>query len=98
VSGENIYTKNELIGKQVVTNDAKLMGVVKDIAFDSTGKPGFVVALKGGEESFILTAQIIALGDVLLVKSRYQCPKCGHFNKETASFCVKCGSNLLESR
>jgi hypothetical protein len=70
------------------------MGVVRDVAFDESGRPGFAVELKGGGESLILTTQIIALGDVLLIKSKYQCSKCDHINKETARFCVKCGASL----
>ena len=89
-----VYRRDELLGKQVITNDAKILGVVKDVAFDSSGSPGFAVESKGGGESFILAAQIIALGDVLLVRSKYQCPKCGHVNKESSRFCVKCGSSL----
>jgi len=71
-----------------------MLALVKEVAFDGSGNPGFAVELKGGGESFILAAQIIALGDVLLVRSKYQCPKCGHLNKESSRFCVKCGSGL----
>jgi hypothetical protein len=67
---------------------------VKDIAYDSGGRAGFVVQAKGAAEAFVLTTQILALGDVILVKSKYQCPKCANINKETAKFCVKCGTPL----
>ena len=89
-----IFKRGELVGKQVIANDAKVIGIVKDVAFDSGGRPGFVVEQKAGGEAFIFTSQIIALGDVLLVRSKHQCPKCGNVNKETAKFCIKCGAGL----
>lgn len=94
MSQDRIYKRDELLGKKVISNDAKIIGEVKDIAYDGSGRTGFIVQSKGGEEAFVLTTQILAFGDVILVKSKYQCPKCGHINKETAKFCVKCGSTL----
>lgn len=94
MSETRIYKRDELLGKQVISNDAKIVGAVKDIAYDSGGRTGFVVQSKGAEETFILTTQILAFGDVILIKSRYQCPKCGYVNKELAKFCVKCGTSL----
>lgn len=82
------------MGKQVIGNDAKIMGTVKDFAYDGTGRAGFVVQAKGSDEAFVLTTQIVAFGDVILVKSKYQCPRCGHINRESAKFCIKCGTPL----
>lgn len=94
MSEKRIYKRDELVGKQVIGTDAKIMGSVKDFAYDSDGNVGFMVQPKTGEEAFVLTSQIVAFGDVILVKSRSQCPKCSHVNKDGAKFCAKCGSGL----
>jgi len=94
MSATRIYKRDELLGKQVIGNDAKIVGAVKDVAYDGAGRSGFIVQAKGAEENFILTTQIIAFGDVILIKSKFQCAKCGNINKEAAKFCVKCGSAL----
>jgi sporulation protein YlmC with PRC-barrel domain len=93
-SDSRVYKRDDLLGKQVIGEDAKSIGTVKDIAYDGEGRAGFVVQPKAGEEAFVLSTQVIALGDVILVKSRSRCSKCGHINKETAKFCVKCGTTL----
>jgi sporulation protein YlmC with PRC-barrel domain len=94
MSETRIYKRDELLGKQVISNDAKIVGAVKDVAYDSGGRSGFVVQTKEAEETFVLTTQIMAFGDVILIKSKQQCPKCGYINKESARFCVKCGTGL----
>lgn len=91
---KRIYKRDELLGKQVIGNDARIVGAVTDIAYDNGGRSGLVVKGTGTEETFILTTQIMAFGDVILIKSKSQCAKCGNINKESAKFCVKCGSSI----
>jgi len=68
------YRREELIGKQVIGGDARVVGTVDDIAYDTEGRVAIVVGGKGPSgkkegEKFISVNQIASLGDVVLLKS-----------------------------
>lgn len=105
------FKRDEIVGKDVISDNAVRLGKVKDIGYDQEGKIVLIYDKlgEGGEEA-IPSSQILALGDVVLVKSTVQektlaspqtamppakiCSKCGRTNPPEYLYCGGCGSRL----
>ena len=61
--------REEIIGRPIITCDARIVGKVSDIAVSVDGKVGISVKSESGEESLIAFDEVSALGDVVLLKS-----------------------------
>lgn len=104
------FRRDEIVGKEIVSDAALRLGKVKDIGYDPEGKIVLIYDKSDGGEEAIQSSQIIALGDVVLVKSATlektpaqqsstepslkYCPKCGKANAPEMQFCTKCGARL----
>jgi sporulation protein YlmC with PRC-barrel domain len=63
------FRRDEIVGKDIISDEAIRLGKVKDIGYDPEGKIVLIYdRLDGGEEA-IQSSQIIAFGDVVLVRS-----------------------------
>ena len=94
--------REELIGKEIINDEAKKVGVAKDLAWTSEGRLGLVVELNDEQEAFLPFEEIVTVGDVVFVKPKstlqtaptVTCPVCKHRNLLEAKFCAKCGKSL----
>lgn len=68
-NGKAIYRREELVGKQVVSQEAKIIGMVKDIALSTDGKVVLQVETKGSSDTMLAANMISVVGDVILLKS-----------------------------
>ncbi|MEM2227925.1 MAG: PRC-barrel domain-containing protein [Candidatus Bathyarchaeia archaeon] len=102
------YTKEDVVGKEVIETEAKKVGVVKDLAFSTEGKIALIldkIDEKGEfQEALLPFDKILKIGDVILIKSVSDleafltpgkvCPNCKTRNQVNAKYCVKCGVTL----
>jgi sporulation protein YlmC with PRC-barrel domain len=96
------HRREEVIGKEVIDNDAKKIGLTKDIAWSNDGKLALIVETTNEDESFLSFNEIEQIGDVVFVKAKsslesvpsIECPVCKHKNPLEAKFCAKCGRTL----
>jgi sporulation protein YlmC with PRC-barrel domain len=96
--------REELIGKEIINDDAKKVGIAKDLAWTSEGGLALIVEMEDEEEAFLPFEEIERVGDVVFVKSKstlqtaptVTCPVCKHRNLPEAKFCAKCGKALGE--
>ena len=94
--------REELIGKEIINDEAKKVGIAKDLAWTSEGKLALVVELSDEQEAFLPFEEIVTVGDVVFVKPKstlqtaptVTCPVCKHRNLLEAKFCAKCGKSL----
>jgi sporulation protein YlmC with PRC-barrel domain len=94
--------REELVGKEIISGEAKKLGTAKDLAWDSDGRLALIVELNDEEEAFLPFEEIERVGDVVFVKSKsllqtvptITCPVCKHRNLLEAKFCAKCGKAL----
>jgi len=106
------FRRDEIVGKDIISDEAIRLGKVKGIGYDPEGKIVLIYdKLDGGEEA-IQSSQIIAFGDVVLVRSASEtkpptqpqrseaslkyCSKCGKANPPEMLFCTACGTRLGE--
>jgi len=110
VLSKKYFRRDEIVGKEIISDAALRLGKVKDIGYDPEGKIVLIYDTQDGEEDAIHSSQIMALGDVVLVKSvpetksptqpqknetsLKQCPKCGKANPPEMLFCTSCGTKL----
>ncbi|MEM3921399.1 MAG: PRC-barrel domain-containing protein [Nitrososphaerota archaeon] len=106
--GKRFFKRDEIVGKDVISDNAVRLGKIKDIGYDQEGKIVLIYEKVGeGGEDAIPSSQILAFGDVVLVKSDVQekihqkamsstkiCPKCGRTNPPDYLYCAGCGSRL----
>lgn len=102
------FKRNEIIGKDIISDTAMRLGKIKDIGYDSEGKIVLIYDKSEGGEEAIASSQILAFGDVILVKSKSVektpeqtttstvkiCPKCGKKNPADLLYCTGCGTRL----
>ncbi len=98
------FRRDEIVGKDIISDAAVRLGIVKDIGYDPQGRIVLIYDRPGeGGEEAIPSSQIIALGDVVLVKSAGLektpppvkiCPNCGKENAPDLLYCTSCGSRL----
>jgi sporulation protein YlmC with PRC-barrel domain len=94
--------REELIGKEIINEEAKKVGTAKDLAWTSDGKLALIVELSDEQEAFLPFEEIVTVGDVVFVKPKstlqtaptVTCPVCKHRNLLEAKFCAKCGKSL----
>ena len=94
--------REDAIGKEVIDNDARKIGLAKDLAWSNDGKLAIVIELANEEEAFLPFDEIERIGDVIFVKAKsalenaptIACPVCKHRNPLEAKFCAKCGRTL----
>jgi sporulation protein YlmC with PRC-barrel domain len=107
---KKIFRRDEIVGKEIISDAAVRLGKVKDIGYDQDGKIVLIYDKQEGEEDAIQSSQIIALGDIVLVKSAQvakppaqpqksetalkYCPKCGKASPPEMQFCTACGTRL----
>jgi sporulation protein YlmC with PRC-barrel domain len=97
--------REELVGKEIISGEAKKLGTAKDLAWNSDGGLALIIELIDEDEAFLPFGEIEKIGDVVFVKSKsplqaaptITCPVCKHKNLVEAKFCAKCGK-ALESR
>lgn len=105
------FRRDEIVGKDIISEEAIRLGKVKDIGYDRDGKIVLIYDKlgEGGEEA-IPSSRILAIGDVILVKSMDQervyatsqmsmfsvkiCSRCGRTNPPDYLYCSGCGSKL----
>lgn len=61
--------REEVIGKPIITCDARIIGKVSDFVVSVDGKVGISVKSESGEETVVAFDEVSALGDVILLKS-----------------------------
>lgn len=96
--------REEVIGKDVIDNNANKMGNAKDLAWSEDGVFALIVEGIDEEESFLPFDNVEKVGDVIFVKAKASlvsipaktCPMCKHKNPLEAMFCAKCGRTLEE--
>ncbi|MBS7655300.1 PRC-barrel domain-containing protein [Candidatus Bathyarchaeota archaeon] len=102
------YSREDVVGKEVIEAEAKKLGVVKDLAFSTEGKAALIldrVDEKGElQEAILPFDKILKIGDVILIKSASDlesslapgkiCPNCKSKNPLNAKYCFKCGVTL----
>jgi|APFre7841882654_1041346.scaffolds.fasta_scaffold64413_2 sporulation protein YlmC with PRC-barrel domain len=96
--------REEVIGKDVISGDAKKIGVTKDLAWSEDGIFALIVEGADEEESCLPFDSVEKIGDVIFVKAKASllsipmrtCPMCKHKNPIEAMFCAKCGRTLEE--
>ncbi len=94
--------REDAIGKEVIDNDARKIGLAKDLAWSNDGKLAIVIELANEDEAFLPFDEIERIGDVIFVKAKsalenaptIACPVCKHRNPLEAKFCAKCGRTL----
>lgn len=94
--------REELIGKEIINDEAKKVGIAKDLAWTGEGRLALVVELSDEQEAFLPFEEIVTVGDVVFVKPKstlqtaptVTCPVCKHRNLLEAKFCAKCGKSL----
>lgn len=104
---KNYFRRDEIIGKDIISDIAARLGKVKDIGYNPEGKIVLIYDKSGEEvEEATPSSQIIALGDVVPVKSAQPqpaptstppgriCLKCGKTNPPDFLYCTGCGSRL----
>lgn len=106
---KKFFKRDEIVGKDIISDEAIRLGKVKDIGYDPEGKIVLIYDRAGdGGEDAIQSSQILAFGDVILVKSQPSerpstqkpapsskiCPRCGKSNPLDYVFCTGCGSRL----
>jgi len=74
MSSSGYLKREEVIGKSVVSKDAKIVGTVLDLAVSTDGRLAIQVQKKSGDqtdsqEMFIGAQEIQAVGDVILLKN-----------------------------
>lgn len=111
VLSKKYFRREEIIGKDIISDAAMRLGKVKDIGYDPEGKIVLIYDKSGdGGEEAVPSSQILALGDVILIKSTTPeksseptqtatsstkiCPKCGKTNEPELLYCTRCGSRL----
>ncbi|GBC72089.1 hypothetical protein HRbin02_01880 [Candidatus Calditenuaceae archaeon HR02] len=107
--GKRYFRRDEIVGKDIISDSAIRLGKVKDIGYDAEGKIVLIYDKPGeGGEEAVPSSQIIAFGDVVLVKSsaivktppmtspssEKVCPNCGKVNAPDMIYCTSCGSKL----
>ena len=98
------HRREEVSGKEIIDDDAKKVGTVKDLAWSTEGKLAIVVERGKEEESYLSFDQVEKIGDVVFIKGSSSlesvpmrtCPVCKHKNLVDAKFCQKCGKTLEE--
>jgi len=60
---------DEIIGMDVITTKAEKIGKIDSVALDELGKVQFIVKLEGGEERIVTQENVLAIADVMLIKS-----------------------------
>ncbi len=66
---EKFFTRQELIGKMVVDQEAVVVGKIADLALGKDGKMGLVLKGEKAEEIVVTLEDIKKIGDVVLLKS-----------------------------
>ena len=75
ITMEKKYLSGNVIGKKVIDSTAVLVGNVKDVSFDTEKKNmSLIVATKMGTEITVQAANIIGLGDVVLLNVSLELP------------------------
>jgi sporulation protein YlmC with PRC-barrel domain len=98
------HRREEVSGKEIIDDEAKKVGTVKDLAWSNEGKLAIVVERGKEEESYLSFDQVEKIGDVVFIKGSSSmesvpmrtCPVCKHKNLLDAKFCQKCGKTLEE--
>lgn len=63
------FSRDEIIGKQVIDVNAMIIGSVKDLSFDLEAKDiDLVVTAKDGKELTLSSSDMSSVGDVILLK------------------------------
>ncbi len=96
--------REEVAGKEIIDDEAKKVGTVKDLAWSDEGKLAIIVETGREEESYLPFDQVEKIGDVVFIKASNSlesvpmktCPLCKHKNILDAKFCQKCGKTLQE--
>lgn len=94
--------REDVVGKEVIDNDARRIGSAKDLAWSNDGKLALVIELSDEEEAFLPFDEIERIGDVVFVRAKsaletaptIACPICKNRNPLEAKFCAKCGRTL----
>lgn len=94
--------REDVVGKEVIDNDARKIGSAKDLAWSNDGKLALVIELSDEEEAFLPFDEIERIGDVVFVRAKsaletaptIACPICKNRNPLEAKFCAKCGRTL----
>lgn len=104
------FKRDDIVGRDVISDGAIRLGKVKDIGYDQNGRMVLIYDDQEGREEAIQSSQIIAIGDVILVRSERvegastrpeegkesmkYCPRCGRANKPDMLYCTGCGARL----
>jgi sporulation protein YlmC with PRC-barrel domain len=96
------HRREELSGKEVIDQEARRIGTVKDLAYSADGKLALLIQKEGGEEGFLPFGGVERIGDVVFVKSSSSiepipmrtCPSCKLKVPEDSKFCPRCGKRF----
>jgi sporulation protein YlmC with PRC-barrel domain len=66
---DKFYKREDLIGKLVVDQDARVLGEVEDLAITENSEVGISVKSEEGEEEMLKLDRIKKIGDVVLLTS-----------------------------
>jgi len=65
---KRFFKREEVVGKLVITQEAKVLGKVADVAISLNGKIGLSIRDSSGKETIITLDKVSAIGDVILLK------------------------------
>lgn len=72
-------SRKDIVGKQVIDSEAKILGNVKELSFDlETRDIGLTIETKNGKEVNVSSRDMSSIGDVILLKrtlSEVETPK-----------------------
>jgi len=75
---------DEIIGMDVINTKAEKIGKIDSIALDELGKVQFIVKLEDGKEHIVTQENVLAIADVMLIKSPTETTPSSMEGKEAA--------------
>ncbi len=101
---ESNLTFNFITGMTVYDEDAKLVGIVKQVGIDANNSVVIIVSDQSGNDSTVKWDRIGKVGDIIILGESVQtsgnaqqgmsCKNCNFENKPESKFCEQCGSKI----
>jgi sporulation protein YlmC with PRC-barrel domain len=67
---KKLFSRDKIVGKQVIDSNGMILGTIKDIAFDiPMGKMALTIVDDKGKATEVASEDVAAVGDVILLKN-----------------------------